>query len=185
MSGRLKFFSTLLLALVVGCSGIQVSQDYTSKQNLAGLKTYAWHYDQPAKTGDLLIDSPLLNQRLREAIDSTLAIRGYQQVRRDRADFHIDYQYTIIPGTRANSVQTSIGFGFGSYNKRGAVGVGTSNDYSPYNEGLLVIDILDARDGTTLWRGKGTREVFVHNEPAKMTEQINETVFKILNQFPP
>ncbi len=175
----------ILLFFIVGCTTVQVSQDYTSAQSLAGLRTYAWQSDTQEKTGDIRIDSPLIDVRIREAIDATLAARGYRKVSRDRADFLVAYRYAIRGRVRSDNVQTSIGFGFGSYSRHGAFGVSTGSDYSDYDEGLLVIDILDGRDGSTLWRGKGTRQVFIHTKPEKMTEQVNETVHRILDQFPP
>ncbi len=185
MSPTLKTMLMLLLTVAVGCSSVRVSQDYKSAENLNGLRSYAWHSDSQEKTGDIRIDTPLVDSRIREAIDATLAARGYRKASRDQADFHVAYQYAIRGRVRTDNVRTSIGFGFGSFSRHGALGVSTGSDYSSYDEGLLVIDILDARDGSTLWRGKGTRQVFMHTEPAKMTEQINETVHKILDQFPP
>ena len=175
----------LLLFIITACSPVQVSQDYTPGVNLNGLRSYAWHYDQQEKTGDIRIDSPLIDTRIRAAIDETLAARGYRRTSRDQADFHVAYQYAIRGKVGANNVQTSIGFGFGTYGRHGGIGVSTGPDYSAYDEGLLIIDILDARDGSTLWRGRGTRQVFMHTEPARLTEQVNETVHKILDQFPP
>ena len=181
-SRRLGLF---LLFIITACSPVQVSQDYTPGVNLNGLRSYAWHYDQQEKTGDIRIDSPLIDTRIRTAIDETLAARGYRRTSRDQADFHVAYQYAIRAKLRSDNVQTSIGFGFGSYGHHSGIGVSTGTDVSNYDEGLLIIDILDARDGSALWRGKGTRQVFIHTEPERMTEQINETVHKILDQFPP
>ncbi len=181
----LKLIPLLLLLIAGGCSGVKVSQDYTSAGNLAGLSTYAWHTDSQEKTGDIRIDTPLVDSRIRDAIEATLAARGYRKTARDQADFHVAYQYDIRGRLRSDNLRTRIGFGFGSFSRHGAFGVSTGSDVSPYDEALLVIDILDARDGSTLWRGKGTRQAFTHTEPAKLTEQINETVHKILDQFPP
>jgi len=185
MSPISRILWLLSLLTLVGCSTVQVSQDYASTARLSGLRSYAWHFDSQEKTGDIRIDSPLIDFRIRAAIDATLAARGYRKVARERADFHVSYQYAIRGKVRADNVRTSFGFGFGSFSRHSAFGISSGSDISSYDEGFLVIDILDARDGATLWRGKGTRQVFIHTEPAMMTEQINETVHKILDQFPP
>jgi len=174
-----------LLIVLPGCTGVRVSQDYNDGQNLAALKTYAWHYDQQEKSGDIRIDTPLIDQRVRSAIDKTLTARGYRKASRSEADFHIAYQYAIRNQLESDQPRTSIGFGFGSYGRHSSIGISTGTNVNSYDEGLLVIDILDSRDGETLWRGKGTRRVFLHSDPARVTRQINETVHKILDQFPP
>lgn len=173
------------MLLLAGCSSIQVSQDYQSTQLLHGLNSYAWSEAQQEKTGDIRIDTPLIDARIRTAIDETLASRGYRKVAPDRADILVAYRYLIRDRLRSDPVQTSVGFGFGNFGHYGAFGVGTGYDVSSYDEALLVIDFLDPGDGSTLWRGKGTRPVFIHTEPERMTEQINRTVHKILDQFPP
>jgi hypothetical protein len=180
-----KFLLLLLLLGICGCSSVQVSQDYTSADNLNGLRSYAWHYDRQEETGDIRIDSPLIDTRIRTAIDETLRARGYRKTSREQADFHVAYQYAIRAKVRSDNVHTSVGVGFGSYGRRGAFGVSSGSDVSSYDEGLLVIDILDSRDGSTLWRGKGTRQVSMHSKPEEMTERVNEAVHKILDQFPP
>jgi hypothetical protein len=185
MNYSLRTLLLILLFITAGCSSIRVSQDYTPGINLSSLINYAWHDDSQEKTGDIRIDSPLVDARIRSAIDATLTARGYRKTGRDRADFHVAYRYAIRSQVGANQVQTSFGFGFGSYGRHGGVGISTGPDYSSYDEGLLIIDILDSRNGSALWRGKGTRQVFIHTEPERMTEQINETVHKILDQFPP
>ena len=185
MNHILKIVLILAILLFPGCSSVRVSQDYTSTTDFSGLGSYASHTGQQEKTGDLRIDNPLVNTRIREAIDATLTARGYRSTTRDRADFHVAYQYDIRGRVRSDNVQTSVAFGFGSYSRRGAFGVSTGSDVSSYDEGLLIISILDSRDGATLWQGKGTRQVFIHNRPEEMTRKINETVHKILDQFPP
>jgi hypothetical protein len=42
-----------------------------------------------------------------------------------------------------------------------------------------------ASNSDLIWRGTGTRRVSQHSDPEKRTKNINETVDKILAQFPP
>jgi len=185
MRFRPYIFLILTSLLLAGCSGLRVSQDYAAGSDFRSLKNYAWHYDTQEKTGDIRIDTPLIDNRIRAAIDDTLKARGYRKVARDRADFHVAYQYGIRSRLESDQPQTSFGFGFGTYGRHSSFGISSGSDVRAYDEGLLIIDLLDARDGSTLWRGKGTRPVFIHSEPERVTRQINQTVHKILDQFPP
>lgn len=185
MTTRHAGLLVLLLVLLAGCSPVRVSQDYTPGRNLGALESYAWQSERQEKTGDIRIDSPLIDSRIRSAIDETLRARGYRKTSRDTADFLVAYHYAIQSKITSDSPRTSIGFGFGSFSSHSAFGISSGTDVSSYDEGLLIIDVLDGRNGATLWRGKGTRPVFIHTEPERMTEEINETVHKILDQFPP
>ncbi|PLX79791.1 MAG: hypothetical protein C0615_01905 [Desulfuromonas sp.] len=171
----------LIILLVSGCSGITVSQDYSSARELAGLRFYAWSSEQQPRTGDARVDTPLLDSRIRSAIDNTLAARGYRQADSDHADFLVSYQYSLHQRVRGTSDHASIGFA----GRHSFFGFGTGTTISDYNEGLLLIDFLDRTGRTTLWRGKGSRPIATHTEPEKLTHQINEMVHKIIDQFPP
>jgi len=49
----------------------------------------------------------------------------------------------------------------------------------------LVIDIIAAGNGKLLWRGTGARRLSQRSGPQEITAEVNETVEKILVQFPP
>jgi hypothetical protein len=54
-----------------------------------------------------------------------------------------------------------------------------------YDEGTLLIDVLQAGSGALLWRGSGVATVREESSPEKRTERINTAVNKILERFPP
>ena len=174
-----------VLALFTGCSGIEVSQDYDVAADFTNLKTFDWYLAEQKKTGDLRVDNPLLDSRIRKAVDRSLAKKGYQRLSKGTPDFYVEYKYAILTRIGSERVSTGIGFGFGGSGSFGAVGIGTGNEVREYDEGMLVIDITDTKNGKLLWRGTGTRRVSRHSDPEKITKEVNESVEKILAQFPP
>ena len=181
----LKIGALFCVMLVAGCSSVRVSQDYDPSANLAALKTYAWRSDTQAPTGDIRVDNPLLDARIRTAVERDLTAKGLQKKTDGIPDCYIVYQYTIQRKIDSDRPQTGIGFGFGSFGSRAGVGFSTGTAVSEYDEGLLVIDLLDARDNDLLWRGSGSRRVDQHWDPARTTQRINEMVDKIMAQFVP
>jgi len=178
-------FLMIFLALLTSCSGIEVSQDYNMKADFSNLKTFDWHLAKQKKTGDLRVDNPLLDSRIRQAVDSSLAQKGYQMKFKGTPDFYVGYKYAILKRIRSERVRTGIGFGFGGSGSFGSIGIGTGSDVREYDEGMLVIDITDTKNRKLLWRGTGTRRVFRHSSPKETTKKVNQTVEKILSQFPP
>ena len=174
-----------VLTIVIGCSGIQVSQDYDLSREFSGLKTYDRQSGTHQKTGDVRVDNPLLDARIRKAVDRCLLEKGYQRILRGTPDFYVAYQYSIRSKIRSDTVHTGVGFGVGGYGRDGGIGVSTGSDIREYDEGMLVIDIVGAGTGDLLWRGTGTGYVSQHSDPEKTTAIVNETVDKILVQFPP
>jgi hypothetical protein len=54
-----------------------------------------------------------------------------------------------------------------------------------YDEGTLLIDVLEPGSQRLLWRGVGRAEVHRISDPAKREERLREAVAKILERFPP
>ena len=173
------------LAFFTGCSGIEVSQDYDSVADFSNLKTFNWYLAKQKKTGDLRVDNPLLDSRIRKAVDRSLAKKGYQRIFKGTPDFYVGYKYAIYTRIGSERVSTGIGFGFGGSGSFGGIGIGTGGDVREYDEGMLVIDITETKNGKLLWRGTGTRHVSRHSDPKKITKEVNDKVDKILAQFPP
>ncbi len=183
---KYKIFLVLVIVTwVVGCSGIQVSQDYDLSTSFSGLKTYDWKSKTQEPTNDVRLDNPLLDARIRAAVDRTLKDMGYQRVSQETPDFYVAYKYTLQRRIGTDNVRTGVGFGFGRGGSFGGIGIGSGYDVTEYDEGLLVIDMIHAGNGDLLWRGIGTRREQQHSDPEKRTKSVNETVDKILAQFPP
>ena len=84
---------------------------------------------------------------------------------------------------KLNASSISFGMGGGHYGRYGGVGYHTA--ISNYEEGSLTIDIIDPAEEKTIWRGVGARAVYQGSNPEKATRIVNESVAKILQQFPP
>jgi len=174
----------LFTLFILGCSGIEVSQDYKPDTNFDNLKTYAWKYKTQEKTGDVRIDTTLMDDRIRKATETNLLGKGLIAVEND-PDFQVAYTYTITKKIYSSPVSTGVGFGYGSYGSHRAIGIRTGAQIDEYDEGLLVIDFLKPGKDIILWRGKSTHWADTHATPENKIGQINKIVEKILSQFPP
>ena len=173
------------LVVIPGCSSINVSQDYPLNTDYSVLKTYAWQSEKQEKTGDIRLDNPLLDTRIRGAIDTFLSEKGYQRVSDVAPDFYLAYHQEIYNRINVDQNRSGFAFGMGSYGYHGGIGFSTGNSVSSYDLSMLVIDIIDSGSGGILWRGTGTRSFVQPADPEKLTEEVNKTVNKILMQFPP
>ncbi len=174
-----------LLMVIHGCSTINVSQDYPLNADYSALKTYAWQSEKQEKTGDIRLDNPLLDTRIRSAIDMFLFEKGYHQVSDVKPDFYMAYHQEIYSGITVDQTRSGFAFGMGNYGYHGGIGFSTGNSAGSYDDNMLVIDVIDSGSGDIIWRGTGTRSFVPHADPEKITKEVNNTVNKILMQFPP
>ena len=175
----------LLMLLLFGCSGIRVSQDYPATADYAFIKTYAWQSAQQEKTGDLRLDNPLRDVRIRNAVDKCMASKGYRLASDASPDVFIAYHQEIYSRIDVENAGSGFVFGTGTFGTGGGIAFGAGNRASDYDETMLVIDIIDAASKELVWRGTATCTFVQHTDPEKLTERINETVQKLLSQFPP
>ncbi len=171
--------------VVMGCSGIKVSQDYDPTTEFGSMKTFRWESETQAHTGDPRIDNPLRNTRIRAAAKRLLSQKGIGPSADASPTFLIRYQYVLRRKIESGGTSSSIGFGMGSYGRRGGIAIGTGNDIREYDEGTLTIDFLDPTSKNLLWRGSGIQRFTEYDDPEKTTRDINTLVEKILEQFPP
>jgi hypothetical protein len=181
---KIPVFLMLFAVIISGCSGITVSQDYAKNANFADLKTYRWKLDPESKQLDESEVSPLIANRIREAIERELEAKGIAYDS-DTPDFLIDYNLTVESKITSSNVGTTVGFGTGGYGHIGGVVVSTAPDIRQYDEGTIYIDFYTASDDELVWRGISSQVIDKHDAPDRVTEQINLNVQKILEQFPP
>jgi hypothetical protein len=175
----------ILVLLYIGCSGIRVSQDYDPSTDFDALKTYQWKSKSQDTTGDPRIDNPLRDERIRNAIELVLEGKGFDLAQDSTPSFHIAYQAILRRRIESSGTTGTVGFGVGTYGRRGGVAIGTGTEVREVEEGSLIIDVMDPESGALLWRGTGNQRYREYTDPQKASRDINALVGKILEQFPP
>ncbi len=170
-----------MVLLLFGCSSVTVSQDYEIGADFSTYRTFDWVSAEQPRTGDIRVDNPLLDARIRSAVEQKLTVQGYRKKTTGQPDMLVAYHLTIRSRIEGDTFRT--GFGYGRYPYWGGAGFETA--IRQYDEGMLVIDIGDAAENRLIWRGTGTRRVTEKANPEKSTRIVNQTVTEILNQFPP
>jgi len=185
---RLALVSAALLA-VAGCASVRVSTDFDEEYDFTQLATFAW-LDPPlreqsrveAPIGDPFAHNTLLDKRVRDEVGAWLTSHGYRPAREGESpDFLVRYDFVSRDVTRDSPVIVSGGFGHYGYGWGSGVGYG----YSPsndYQEGTLILDVIDPDTQRIAWRGSGSSE---SRDPHMKPERLHESVTAILERFPP
>ena len=174
-----------VVIIILGCSGIKVSQDYKLATDYSNLETYAWQFETQEKTGDPRLDNPLLDNRIRDAVDNFLLEKSFKRSSDNIPDFYVTYTLKIFRRIDSSGSRSGWSFGFGSFGRSSGFGISTGSQVGEYDESMLVIDFIQPDRGDLLWRGIATRRFWQHSKPEETTKFVNETVNKILSQFPP
>ena len=170
-----KYLFLLLAAATLSlssCSPFQVRSDYAETANFNSYKTYKLRIDH-LKLNDIDKD------RVLNEVSKQLQMRGLTVA--DSPD--------LIVSVKANhkkikDVQRSSPYGMYGWGGPFGWGVGMSRTWSSnYNEGALMIDLIDAKTNKLVWQGIGSG-ISVDSPRAKQ-KQIPEIVAEIMKNYPP
>ncbi len=174
----MKVMLTLLTAGVVAfgtsCASIKVKSEYRKQVDFTEYKTYDW-IEQPEKPFAYLtsmVNRKRIVKAIRENVDNKLLLRGYRRVE-SNPDFQIVYHANV-----KGKIQTApLG-----YDSRSEMYIQQNITVRDYQEGSLVLDFVEAKSNSLIWRGIAVGAV--QNEQ-KVQEQIRQAISKLLQGFPP
>ncbi len=189
MNKRVFFGCILFLLLLVGgCSTLRVSSDFNPTYDFTRLKTYAWLDDGKAVSSDARVNNDLIVERVRSAVESSLAAKGYVKTDAASADFVVSWLGAIDKKLQVESIDHFYSpYGYGAlardpyWNRGRGLRTTTAREYE---EGTIIVDVLDPGQHKLIWRGSGTDRIGSNNSPEKVTRNINEAVSAIMASFP-
>ncbi len=186
----MKLFQILILSVItlslIGCSSIKYSTDFDPTQDFGKYKTYRFANPGEVDPEDLLTQYPLIKKRVIAAIEEDFAVKGFQLAEEGDPDFVV----LLAAGSKERMQVTSTGgYGYGGWygGYRGyGGGYGGSTYVSYYEEGTLIIDIIDWQEKELSFRGAATGTLSKSEKtPEESQADIDELVKNILSKFPP
>lgn len=150
--------------LAAGCEApIRVSSAYGPGIKFDGFgSTFGWWPGPPQAAGQTTTPPAEVDKLIHEIIAARLEAKGYQYAESGAPDLWVDY--------------------FVHRQTRGGLREST---WSPVrDEGSLVLDILDPRNGRHIWRGYAKTEVDDAAPPAARRQRFERVVRLILERFP-
>lgn len=164
------FHSALLLASLTSasCSSLSTNFDYDTSHDFSGLRTYAWTEKQ---------DDSIDLKRVHAAVDATLAQRGFTL-----SSSNPDFQVAAHISRKDKLRVTDWGYTAGP---RSYWYGGHDVDVTQYEEGTLILDVIDSDKKQLIWRGTASRPVDQSWSAEDRDEIAREAVQALLDEFPP
>lgn len=184
----LRWFYLLLVVFLAGCaSKPRVITDYDPGYAFSQLKTFALAESRDESREDVLI-SPFTYQHVERLILQEMG-KSYTQVATDAdPDFILHYHIVIEEKLDPGSYDRIYGYGFYSRYYRytpSPLFYGTTGGPRVYNQGNLIIDLVDARTHEPIWRGVSEKRLNTSATPATQREILTGAVRELLAEFPP
>jgi hypothetical protein len=145
---------TIIILALVGCSSLTVTTDFDASQDFNSYKTYRWATTEEVNPNDALAQNPLVKKRVIAGIDKALQDKGFVLVEKGSGPDFVVITHAGVK-EKMNVTQTGGYRGYGWYDPWWGP-YGGSTHVSYYEEGSLVIDIIDWTEKELSWRGIGT-----------------------------
>lgn len=163
-------------AVMAGCATMNVSSHVDRAVDFRTYQTYDWGPADALPTGDPRLDNnPFFQDYLTGAVERHLRSRGYRRDTAGTPQLLIHYHASVTQRFEVHGVE------------------GDSNACYPncepqvveYEEGTIVIDVVDAATDKVVWRGWAQDSVRgLIDDQDRMQRQIERAVSRMFEQFP-
>jgi len=177
-SFRLTRFAVLTVwaLTVTGCATIHVNSFLERGTDFSRYRTYNWAASNALSTGDPRLDNnSFFQERVQADVEKELATRGFEKMTAARTpDLLLQYHAAVHQEVDNDGVDRGYDYC-------------EANGCRPfvYETGTLVLDLIDARTHTLVWRAwaDGALDGAVDSQ-AMMEQRIDDAVTRILEKLP-
>jgi len=172
--------TALALALaalsLTGCASMNISSHIERGTNFTEYVTYDWGPPDNLPVGDPRLDNnPFFNDYLQGAVEKKLAAKGYDRATGKPADLLVHYHASVNQRLDVFQADQQYGYCYGNCEPQVA----------DYEQGTLVIDLVDAKTKKVVWRGwaQDTMTGVIDNQ-SRLEKQVDEGVTKMMVLLP-
>jgi hypothetical protein len=181
--------AVLAAAVAVVQAGVKVKIDYDKEYDFTKARTYGWHPDGAGevklleRTGD---DPEAIRAKweptIKDAVEQELGRVGLVPATSGTPDLMLHYYFLAGPSSESQYRGQFVGaippWGVPDFEM-------TTSSLKIFEQGTLILDIIDGPKRQIVWRGKADAEVNRQNSAAKRAERIREGIRDLLKKFPP
>ncbi|MGB7436977.1 MAG: DUF4136 domain-containing protein [Candidatus Acidiferrum sp.] len=167
-----RFLMLVGLALLAGTalSAQDVKYNFMPGTDFSKYHTYKWVVIEGGSHPNQIVD-----QEIKQSVDSQLAMKGMTKTDSDKADLYIGYQIAVDQEKQWNA------FGMGGP-RWGGMGTATSSTIS---NGTMVLDMYDPSTKQLVWTGNATKTLDPSSNQEKNQKNLNKAMQKLLKNYPP
>lgn len=177
--------AVLLTIVLAGCSRVQTSSEMDDGADFAALKTYAWLTEEDPEAIDIRLNDPRIHATVRDAVDQVLTEKGYIKAAKQEADFLVVWFGAIEKKIKRESIEHFYApYGYGTLYREPALRSAASATDFEYEEGTVIIDVLDPETRDILWRGSGSGRLVESQQEQIALNNLRRSVKRIVEPLP-
>ncbi|MFT5700172.1 MAG: hypothetical protein ACI8ZB_003043 [Desulforhopalus sp.] len=178
-------YSCIMMLALSGCGGVDVQTEVGKSGDMAKLVTYSW-----LETGDTPLEGvrvrrPEVDQLVKASVEKYFHEKGYEKVAGNQPDFLVSWVGAVEQKIKVESINHFYSsYGYGPVAASMPVESKKGDRVREYEEGTILLDVLDPESHTMLWRGSGTARLLQGMKEEEAALYVNKLVKNILKTFP-
>ena len=166
---KTALLAAALALLAAACSTLSTSVDFDPVADFGRYKTYSWK-----DTGD--VADKTWGRRIEAVLEDTAATKGLKQVK-EGGDLWMAVHARFSTEYQVNYWNSGWGYGWGW-------GPGPTT-VSAIPVGTIVVDLVDAKKGTLVWRGIAHDSLRPDREPEEREKTLRKVMAELFANYPP
>jgi hypothetical protein len=165
-----------ITAAVAGCAVMTVSSHIERNVNFTEYVTYDWGPPDNLPVGDPRLDNnPFFKDYVQGAIEKKLVAKGYELAVTGEPDLLVHYHASVSQKLDVYEADHRYGYCYDNCEAR----------IVNYEEGTLVVDVVDRKTSKVVWRGwsQDTMNGVIDNQD-RLKKQVDEGVTKMMLMLP-
>jgi hypothetical protein len=163
-----KFVAVIgLLMVAVASHAASAKHDYDPEADFSRYQTLAWKESKESRV--VAEKNSLADGRIRAAVEKELAAKGYRIDEAEDADAYVIYRVAVRDQLRVDETWAGRRWG-------------RQVHVSTFQQGTLVLDVVDAETGQLVWRGWVSDAL---GNPKSAEKRLAKAAKKLLKKFPP
>jgi hypothetical protein len=172
------FLAVTALWVLGGCSNIKVWTETDPTASFEGLRTYTWAEVSQSIENDPHEENPILDRRIRLAVETELSGRGFEKVEEGTPDFFIGYHAAAQQQLDVRYVDDYYAYAY-TYRARPP-----RRTVYVYERGTLVLDVSLPEPKRLIWRAIASAEISPDESQEQGDKRLAEAVRKMFDKFP-
>ncbi len=175
----------LLFLTVFGCTQLQTGSEIDSAADFGALKTFGWLHDVDKPAADVRLNDPSVRETVRTAVEQSLSAKGYEMADQQQADFLVAWFGAIEQKIKKENIDHFYApYGYGTLYRDPVLNPESPRQILEYEEGTIIIDIVDPKTKRLIWRGSGSGRIKEDQPEQTALRNLNRSVTKIMEPFP-
>jgi len=177
-----------LSAMLAGCASIETSSWQAPSNKFPEVSTYSWAPEGLQTESDSRINREFLAPRIVSAVEAMLNEKGYHKVEEGsslllKPSVQIREKEEQIVSQTDDAESEA-----GSFHRKGKVDwewvVPDQVNVEVYEEGTLLLTVMDAASGKTLWQGSASLRVNHGHSPQQKEQLLKKVIRTLMKPFP-